>query len=82
MEVYDTLASKLGNKYNLCGIIYHFGSHANYGHYKAMVITKDNKWYECDDSAIGLKNDYHIKGGSVYVLVYKKMGKILQLPSL
>ena len=42
MEVYNTLASKLGNKYNLCGIIYHFGSDANYGHYKAMVITKDN----------------------------------------
>lgn len=82
--MYNTLASKLGNKYNLCGIIYHFGSDANYGHYKAMVILQKiiNGMNVHDDSTIGLKNDYHIKGGSVYVVVYKRMGKILQLPSL
>jgi ubiquitin C-terminal hydrolase len=60
--------------YDLCGIIYHYGSLRG-GHYTAACLNSNsetNVWYKYNDSSVSRVSDpEQLVTSSAYVLVYK-----------
>jgi hypothetical protein len=63
-----------GNKYDLYGIINHFGDLQS-GHYTSIVRT-NNKWVRCDDSRCTEIHESSIISPQAYILVYKLKDEI------
>ena len=55
-------------KYNLFGVIYHYGS-INSGHY-VSAIKKENKWILCDDNVISEIELNRVMSSNAYILFY------------
>jgi ubiquitin C-terminal hydrolase len=62
-----------GIKYELCGIICHYGS-MHSGHYNVILKHSDNKWYYADDEIIEQLNTTITENivRNAYLLIYKK----------
>ena len=58
-------------KYNLIGIINHYGS-AYYGHYTANCLNRNN-WYNFNDEIVSRIKEKNIVTDSAYVLFYQKI---------
>ena len=59
-------------KYDLIGIINHYGS-IGFGHYTAVCKNYyNNKWYKYDDAAVNEIDETNIISNCAYVLFYKK----------
>jgi ubiquitin carboxyl-terminal hydrolase 4/11/15 len=59
--------------YDLCGIVYHYGSLRG-GHYKAACKNSDdNMWYKYNDSYVSVENNpQSLVTADAYVLLYKR----------
>ena len=58
-------------KYNLIGLIYHFGGSGYSGHNIAYCKIMD-KWYEFDDERVSPIDFKNIKGEGIILLIYQK----------
>jgi ubiquitin C-terminal hydrolase len=57
-------------KYDLYGIINHYGS-LSMGHYISVIKNlEDNKWYQYDDSHRALISEDQIQKEAAYILFY------------
>ena len=58
--------------YDLCGIVYHYGSLTG-GHYTAACKDEDNNWYKYNDQYVSLENNpANLVNKDAYVLVYQR----------
>jgi ubiquitin C-terminal hydrolase len=66
----------ISHKYELNGIIVHYGSSLNSGHYVSYV-KKDKKWFLCNDSQITEVNNFSLNSNEILtnscVLLYIKL---------
>ena len=60
-------------KYNLIGIINHYGS-AYYGHYTANCLNRNN-WYKFNDEIVSKMKENKIVTDSAYVLFYQRINQ-------
>ena len=58
-------------KYDLIGIINHYGEYGSVGHFTAYC-KKDEIWYEFDDAGVHIIEEDNIKSNNSYVLFYKR----------
>jgi len=58
-------------KYDLIGIINHYGDYGSLGHFTAYC-KKNEIWYEFDDAGVHLIDENKIKTNNSYVLFYKR----------
>lgn len=58
-------------KYDLCGVVYHFGSMSN-GHYTAACLNSDTqKWYDYNDIHVTLVEQPELLvNRNAYILLY------------
>ena len=76
LDKYINKTNKTNNKYDLFGVINHFGS-LEYGHYTAFCKNyHDNNWYEYNDRIVnkipGEKENEIIVNQNAYVLFYRE----------
>ena len=58
--------------YDLCGIVYHYGSLTG-GHYTAACRDGNNSWYSYNDQYVSLENNpANLVNKDAYVLVYQR----------
>jgi ubiquitin C-terminal hydrolase len=73
--IYDFDASKYvennGGKYDLIGIVNHYGDYGSLGHFTAYC-KKNEKWYEFDDAGVHDIDENNIKSNNSYILFYKR----------
>ena len=61
-------------KYKIIGVCTHYGYSGQFGHYIAFCKnTKENKWYEFNDSSFHECYINSIYGGSPYLLLYERI---------
>ena len=60
-----------GGKYNLIGVINHYGGES-FGHYTAYCYN-NNKWCEYNDDSVSLINESKVVSNAAYVLFYKRI---------
>jgi ubiquitin C-terminal hydrolase len=73
MQSHLTFPDKIENaKYNLYGIVNHYG-HLSGGHYTSYVKNEmDEKWYKYDDSSCSEIPESKIRSEHAYILFYKR----------
>lgn len=60
----------IDTKYNLHGVVNHFGT-LSYGHYTSMVVNPfDKKWYQYDDNKCSSMPESGLNKESAYILFY------------
>jgi ubiquitin C-terminal hydrolase len=69
LKKYIVGPDKSNSKYDLYGVIQHFGS-INDGHYTAMCKNQDN-WIDYNDSRIDFVKDNNPISQNAYILFYK-----------
>ena len=58
-------------KYNLIGVISHFGESSMNGHFIADCKHFDGKWYSFSDSSVTGPSSFYSKRGTPYILFYQ-----------
>ena len=67
----DTDAEGISTKYDLYGVVNHFGS-LNGGHYTAHCKNPDGNWYNFNDYSVSGAPANSIVSSSAYVLFYRR----------
>ena len=66
------VSSKKPPLYDLCGIVYHYGSLTG-GHYTSACKDSGNNWYKYNDQYVSLENNpANLVKNDAYVLVYQR----------
>jgi len=65
------LSSNSGGKYDLIGVINHYGGES-FGHYTAYCLN-NNKWCEYNDESVSLIGEKKVVSNAAYVLFYKRI---------
>ena len=60
-----------GKKYNLIGVINHYGG-SSFGHYTAYCLN-DDQWFEYNDESVSIIRENNIVSSAAYVLFYKRI---------
>ena len=67
----DTDAEGISTKYDLFGIVNHFGS-LNGGHYTANCKNPDGQWYNFNDGSVSAIGNKNVVSSSAYLLFYRR----------
>ena len=67
----DTDAEGISTKYDLYGVVNHFGS-LNGGHYTANCRNPDGQWYNFNDSSVSAIGNKNVVSSSAYLLFYRR----------
>ena len=70
LSKYILSESNKGSKYDLIGVINHYGGES-FGHYTAYCLNR-NKWVEYNDESLSLINEKNIVTSAAYVLFYRR----------
>ena len=75
LDLSKYVLSKSNNnvKYNLIGVINHYGG-SSFGHYTAYCLN-DNQWYEYNDESVSIIRENNVVSSAAYVLFYKRISK-------
>jgi len=65
------LSSNSGGKYDLIGVINHYGGES-FGHYTAYCLN-NNRWCEYNDESVSLIGEKKVVSNAAYVLFYKRI---------
>ena len=65
------LSNISGGKYNLIGVINHYGGES-FGHYTAYCLN-NNKWCEYNDESVSIISESKVVSSAAYVLFYKRI---------
>ena len=65
------LSNNSGGKYNLIGVINHYGGES-FGHYTAYCLN-NNKWCEYNDESVSIISESKVVSSAAYVLFYKRI---------
>ena len=73
LDLSKYVLSKSNNnvKYNLIGVINHYGG-SSFGHYTAYCLN-DNQWFEYNDESVSIIRENNIVSSAAYVLFYKRI---------
>ena len=72
LDIKDYVESKqCPTKYNLIGVISHFGESSMSGHFIADCKHFDNKWYCFNDGIVNGPSGRYSKKGTPYILFYQ-----------
>ena len=71
LSKYILSKSNTGEKYNLIGVINHYGG-ASFGHYTAYCLN-GNQWLEYNDESVSKIKENNIISSAAYVLFYKRI---------